>query len=752
MRVNCFIFLIISILVLVSCGSDQQTNNGKGTSTTDKGSAEGSFENSDSDTGSDSISDNEPATMKPECAEGEKRCVADKLESCSDGKWTPVEDCSAQGKICSDRGCVLPEPQCGNGVVEEGETCDGGKTNCSKIGDYEVGIINCLEDCSGWETDSCKLLSRANISGNVALYHPSDVPGFGNISEVLGVAACDPVDSMVKIPYGSLSINVSDKPVASTAGHAPEHDERFLKGVIGSMHFDDDKAASKIFMNSGELNVFSSGKDDVEQKTPSVALKIRMDSYSKTVVGIQKGQSFIYVYEKEQIAGSIKCLHAVGIGELSIDYEDASEKGEGNSKTPFDESNLDFTGPVYEGDTVLAINVATSGESIESTGTIPMMRKSGDPIIEPLSFSDFVPGKRIPVPEGVGSEDVVRKSRGSRGSVGDRFSFYVSNDSNNYSLREAELLYVGKRCEVWSTEYVDRERAGEIGEEFDTKIFDLITENFYRPQFSRDKVGILLTDLGQNAAGYFSPADFFERDGSTNPHSNNREIVYLTTNNNYHLGKEVFSTLTHEFQHLVHNKRNVVEEEDYGTTKLPYRWIDEGLAVSSEHLFGGVQYDRLLIFNENYEGAPGNGHSLLHWDYYDYNKVPTNYSLAYFFFQYLRIQAGQGADIYSEIIECRDNDYRCVEQVVHKYIDENKSFADFMVDFRLALLINSPEGPYGFKNEEGFEFVPSYFNGSSTDLRGGGAIYIHSDGNFQAPTGSGDDIRFVGVKMNNRPK
>ncbi|MGI6393413.1 MAG: DUF1566 domain-containing protein [bacterium] len=45
-------------------------------------------------------------------------------------------------------------PVCGNGIVEEGEICDGNSAACPALGLGTEGTAECKEDCSGWVTAS----------------------------------------------------------------------------------------------------------------------------------------------------------------------------------------------------------------------------------------------------------------------------------------------------------------------------------------------------------------------------------------------------------------------------------------------------------------------------------------------------------------------------------------------------------------------------------------------------------------------
>jgi len=118
--------------------------------------------------------------------------------------------------------------------------------------------------------------------------------------------------------------------------------------------------------------------------------------------------------------------------------------------------------------------------------------------------------------------------------------------------------------------------------------------------------------------------------------------------------------------------------------------------------------------------------------------------------QYLRIQADQGSTIYREVIEHPENNHKAVEAIIQKYIDPQKSFEEFMVDFRLALILNEATGLYGFKGETGFDnFTKHVYEGREVDLRSGGAILINIDGNFEPSGDQGEHIRYFGITLEN---
>ncbi|MBR6244943.1 DUF1566 domain-containing protein [bacterium] len=64
--------------------------------------------------------------------------------------------CDPVSCVYDKSGCGK-EPLCGDGILDAGETCDGGTKNCSDVMG-EIGLSGnaaCKSDCSGWNTESC---------------------------------------------------------------------------------------------------------------------------------------------------------------------------------------------------------------------------------------------------------------------------------------------------------------------------------------------------------------------------------------------------------------------------------------------------------------------------------------------------------------------------------------------------------------------------------------------------------------------
>jgi hypothetical protein len=318
--------------------------------------------------------------------------------------------------------------------------------------------------------------------------------------------------------------------------------------------------------------------------------------------------------------------------------------------------------------------------------------------------------------------------------VGSGKKFWVSDLSTDKRYQiTAKLGYVGKYTKVWvNGGQLSKKEAATLGKAFDNTIFPLDDRYFGAPSdVDRDgTINLLCFDIkdgsaerdGGYASGYFDPNDLYK--GTKSNHS---ELLYVDTYPSLGSSKHkkvslAYSTLVHEFQHLINYNQNVlVEKKDEMDT-----WIDEGLSLAAEQLLSGKPLDdRIDYYNES--SSIANGKSLLYWDNFGDNLA--NYSLSYLFMQYLYIQCGQPDDLFKRIITDSNSDYRAVQDVIHQYISPKMTFGRFMSNFRKALYLNQSAGPYGFHGIAGFQQLKQkVYSGKSSapNLRGGGAIVVKS--------------------------
>ncbi|MCO7174830.1 hypothetical protein ACFP7A_04835 [Sporolactobacillus kofuensis] len=339
--------------------------------------------------------------------------------------------------------------------------------------------------------------------------------------------------------------------------------------------------------------------------------------------------------------------------------------------------------------------------------------------------------------------------------IGDSRNFWVSNlETNAYTQLNFRLDYSGTHANVWvANDQISSDDADKLGDQFDSSIYSSDVDNFGNPLDvdGNGKINILCFDIqdgfdksGGYVAGYFDPNDL-----TNGTDSNHSEILYMDTYPAMGTGStkdvtEAYPTMAHEFQHLINFSQNVLAE---GHSPMD-TWMDEGLAMAAEQVYTGAPLqDEIDYYNA--DSAISDGQSLLYWD--DDGDTLANYALSYLFMEYLRIQSGQGNQIYKQLIDDPNSNYKAVQDLIHKYINPNLSFGQFMTDFRLALYYNSPIGLYGFHGESGFtNIVRKIYNGSSVNLRGGGAV-VMSAKSLAIPNDAGLNLAFYNLSDSNGP-
>ncbi|MGD7043276.1 cell wall-binding repeat-containing protein [Jeotgalibacillus proteolyticus] len=417
-----------------------------------------------------------------------------------------------------------------------------------------------------------------------------------------------------------------------------------------------------------------------------------------------------------------------------------------------------------KGDTVIIHNESGNYKDSQSTGAFSM-KQANENLTKHDSLSqeayrldlhlDFEPSKQ----EAPQFNKQAMKSEAH--AVGDKQSFWVINAITNgdYQLN-AELKHIGKRAEIWVHDHeISAAQAKEISDEFDQEIYPLVTENFADESDvdSNGKVSILIYDIqdGFNIFGGYIGGYFYNRDLTASAKSNNQEIFYIDTypsmgsKGSYDVSK-AFSTIAHEFQHMVNYNQNVLVEEGPEMED----WMNEALSMAAEHMYEGPLRSRVNYYEASQSIA--NGHSLLNWG--QNGDVLSNYSLSYLFGQYLRIQAGQGDDIYKELLESEESTSQALEDMIQTHINQKKTTGQFLTDFRQALFVNDDSGLYGFNGEPVLsEIVSPLYEGTLPHkLTGGGAISVPvgNAANFKVPSSKGKSIQYrvIDVTPPARPK
>jgi hypothetical protein len=260
---------------------------------------------------------------------------------------------------------------------------------------------------------------------------------------------------------------------------------------------------------------------------------------------------------------------------------------------------------------------------------------------------------------------------------------------------------------IFYVEKANRDRAlrsdvESLAAEFDATIFPLVTENFgnFLDIDHNGKVIFLLLDIRDSpgmgyTAGYFYTGDMY--DSSIREYSNMADMLYVDINPGTVSDQSLRCSLTHEFQHLV----NFSVRQRIGSPQDT--WINEGLSTAAEYLYAGKHLqDRIDFFNDPRTSIPY-GNNFYYWNdgFFYGDSGLANYATVYLFFQWLRIHAGNGQEIYKEIINSDYGDYRAVAGAATRRFDPPlpDDWELLLQTWLAANYLNEASGLNGYKGE-----------------------------------------------------
>jgi hypothetical protein len=260
-------------------------------------------------------------------------------------------------------------------------------------------------------------------------------------------------------------------------------------------------------------------------------------------------------------------------------------------------------------------------------------------------------------------------------------------------------------------------------------------------------------------AGYFDPNDMWE-----SPSSNKMYMLYLDVIQGNPNREDFFATVAHELQHLI--RRSVFLKTE--GCAYPETWLNEGLSLAAEYVYSTAKgqiaaLDKYYVDSFNGEGresAISEGNNFFVW--LDDKYVLDEYATAYFFFQWLRIQADNDTDIYKDIIAsitAGKGDYQAVLDAATAHIGDPPidSWEVLIRSWLLANYVQAPNkneanGLYGYNglyrgNNEGVPkiSIPASSKDQIRLYAGEGAYSNLSETGFTPPGGSGSHIKYVGV-------
>lgn len=419
-------------------------------------------------------------------------------------------------------------------------------------------------------------------------------------------------------------------------------------------------------------------------------------------------------------------------------------------------ASVDNIGTEYVGNKLVVSNESLDISSAQSTGSLSANMILTEQGLDADSYrlNPELPFTPAPENQPVSSDMIPCLSIAE---VNDTRLFYTYNyQEPSYEQVTGRCAYIGNHVEIWventmgATVAEQNANAQALAIAFDDTVYPIVTSNFYSaPDVNGDgRIAILCYDIkdGYNGHGYVG-GYYWGGDQYTGVYSNQMDIIYVdsyplmgSTQGNPTDISKAFSTMAHEFQHMVnYNCKQMVQGNHQMET-----WMNEGLSMAAEQMCYGTQTNRISYFNTS--TAIANGRSLLEWNNAD--PLP-NYSLSYLFSQYLRTQAKEkgSPNIFGELIaDTNTNVNTSLEKVIHKDIDPAISLGAFMTNFRVALLVKANGGKYGFDGEAAFNTVtPMTYSGSTADLKGGGAVVKSITTPFLEPALHGANISYTGV-------
>lgn len=387
-------------------------------------------------------------------------------------------------------------------------------------------------------------------------------------------------------------------------------------------------------------------------------------------------------------------------------------------------------------------------------------------------------GENIVFPEGTKSESF---------NVGDTKEFVLAA----YSPLETDsvefvLLHKSEHCYVWTPNVnnsnvyaIDASLAELAASEFESK-FSLMNESFgsHEPGSGDGRVNLLYYNIddgwapggGGYVAGYFTGADYLNSNALPMLHLDTYPSVYDTNGvasvDNF---KNSYSTIVHEYQHMIHFSINPSAEV----------WINESMSAAAEEICypGSSIFNRIMSYTQcpwtydaiyypakEYATSAANlhnGYSMYAWDQSIPDIIPL-YAQVSLFSQYLYSRFGNG--IFKQLLSQMGTGM-AFQAACRSVL--NTTAADFVRDFRLALVINGTadvlDGRYGFKLQPGYDpsnyygitnpyniLGPIIFQGSSCSIKGGGAITVKPVGGvYNPPSDANSALKYYGISFSN---
>jgi hypothetical protein len=275
---------------------------------------------------------------------------------------------------------------------------------------------------------------------------------------------------------------------------------------------------------------------------------------------------------------------------------------------------------------------------------------------------------------------------------GDSATFWLTNTTTNENRQaQATLAYETEHTYIWVEDGVKTNAADvkNVAETFENHIYPT-NRTFFGSEWTPGIDGdphiyiVYARGLGNRIVGYFSSSDSVPP--LAHPYSNGRESFFLNADT-MALDEEAYSTLAHEFQHMIHWYRDPNESS----------WMNEGFSVVAELLNG---YDT-GGFDYLYASQPDQ--SLNDWPN-DSSATTPYYGSAFLYLTYFLDRFGEDAT--KALVAEQENSLESVDKVLADLaikdqrtgaiINADDLFADWVVtNFLLDKSVGDGRYQYG---------------------------------------------------------
>ena len=238
-----------------------------------------------------------------------------------------------------------------------------------------------------------------------------------------------------------------------------------------------------------------------------------------------------------------------------------------------------------------------------------------------------------------------------------------------------------------------------LAKEFDEKIYPELTLAYgpeWKPGIDSDEhITILFHQMKENAGGYFNNGDEYRK--IQNPLSNEREMIYLNTDNlKYEIIK---SYLAHEFVHVI-----TFNQKDRLRGVTEDIWLNEARADYAPTLLGydeNYQASNLQQRMRQFISSPTD--SITEW-----KNEGSDYGIVNIFTQYLVDH--YGIEILTDSLKSSKTGITSINEALEKN-EIDKTFSNIFTDWVITVFINdcSLNEQYYYKNEnlQNLKITPS---------------------------------------------